>query len=1136
MNHEKSHPSDLVGQIITIPAFPEAVRVLSVRPVGGYLKLEGEGRPSGRLHKAMLKPSDLESVFSNRGQGDAFSAPLEQVQLGLEAHRIRLGYSFDPHFAVSSSVVDPLPHQLEAVYRYLLPQPRVRFMLADDPGAGKTVMAGLLLKELLFRGALERVLIVTPANLTDQWRREMSEKFHETFSVMNSATVNAAYGQNPWEAEGRVITSIDFAKREEHRRDLEAVSWDLIIVDEAHKMTATVRPGGTESSDAADKVAKSERYRLGEVLSLTATHFVLLTATPHRGDPEGFRLLLDLVEPGLFATTGLLEQAVRGEENPLFLRRLKEDMVGFDGKPLFPPRHPHTVGYRLSRTERDLYEAVTSYVTEHFARAFTLRRRNIGFAMTVLQRRLTSSVYAIYKSLKGRHDRLTRLRAQAIDATVLAGDDGELPDNWEDLSEEETWRLEQELLERLTLARNLPQLDAEISALKKLVEMAEFQVRLKQERKLEELRRVMTELLGTARDGDLNERLLIFTEHKDTLDFLKGEIKAWGYRVTSIDGSMKLEERIAAEREFRDEAQVMIATEAAGEGINLQFCHLMVNYDLPWNPNRLEQRMGRIHRYGQKLEVHIYNLVAENTREGEVLGKLLSKLEEMRAAMGSERVYDVLGEILADVDLENLMRENLAQRVSLEAIKASLDARLDERVVRRLLEKTEVALARQFVNLAALEKDVEASRLQRLHPEYTERFFRAAFAHLGGRLEGRATPGLFAVTSVPPSLRDSQHPAVRRFGGIPRAYPRVAFDKGRARELDAELISPGHPLFEVTLEQTLAASRDALHAGTTLHLPDLGGEALLGFYLLAVQDATGGRAHERLVCLEHTADGVRLVPNHILLDAVPAEVGLESGLGAGEDEMEVFLADTVLPAFLGETVSTRGKNLAIREKYAQSSYRHLLRESQTKLAKYRVEARTKDMTLAIAQEERRQELLTRRFSGLRTRLEQERNLSPRPPELLTLARALPAPPTPEEAGDEPAHSREVEMTAMRVALEYERAEGRVPVDVSLDGVGYDLHSQSPEGTPMGQRERRHIEVKGRAGVGGVKLYVSEVVTAGRLGAEYYLYIVSNCASAKPTLEIVRDPVNALGAEVKAVQFDVPLSAWKAVATPAGSEG
>ncbi|MCX7783121.1 MAG: DUF3883 domain-containing protein, partial [Meiothermus sp.] len=492
-------------------------------------------------------------------------------------------------------------------------------------------------------------------------------------------------------------------------------------------------------------------------------------------------------------------------------------------------------------------------------------------------------------------------------------------------------------------------------------------------------------------------------------------------------------------------------------------------------------------------------------------------------AMGGERVYDVVGELLSEVNLEELMRQNLADRVSLEDIKARLEARLDEQVIRGLMENTQVALARQFVNLATLSRDVEISRLQRLHPEYTERFFRLAFAALGGQIESRTTPGLFAIPSVPYALREKNHPAARRFGGIPREYRRIAFEKTRARALDAELIAPGHPLFEVVLEETLTRTQEALQVGTTLYLPELQEDALLGFFTLAVQDATGAKVGERLAALKQTAQGFEIAPNHQLLDAVEAPHNTPFALPTSADPLVEYASNHLLEPYLAEVGEARGQNLAIREKYATQSFNHLKRDAQKKLAKYYQEQhRGKDMAAAIRQEERRFEQLNQRFERLTQQLAQERSLSPLPPRLVCLVRALPAPLS-ENVDGEPSSDPQIEAIAMQVAMDYERSQGRVPVDVSRDGVGYDLHSQTPDG-----KERRAIEVKGRAGLGGVKLYVSEVVTAGRLGPEYYLYIVTNCAT-QPVLQIIRDPAGALGAEVKAVQFEVSLAAWQAVA-------
>ncbi|GMA17321.1 DEAD/DEAH box helicase [Deinococcus metallilatus] len=589
----------LLDRPLRSPIFPEPVRVIRVERAGTRHKVTAEGLSTHRIHQRMLNGADIAALMHLvADQRTDFAGDPELFALGVEARRIQLGYTFDPFFAVSASRIDPLPHQLEAVYGVLLKRPRIRFLLADDPGAGKTIMGGLLLKELRYRKLLDRVLIVTPANLTDQWRREMHDKFGETFQVINRDVAGLSYGENPWEGENLVVTSVDFAKRDENLEHLRRVHWDLVIVDESHRLSAT---------KYGSEIKRSQRYKLGEMLAQTSAHMLLLTATPHQGDDEKFRLLLDLLEPDLFATAGLLREAAGKGENPIMLRRLKEDMTDFDSKPLFPPRYVHTPQFRLSPSERALYDRVTDYVTKHFRKAWDDRRRNVGLAMTVLQRRLASSSYAISRSLE---NRLKRLQALRDDVNNLADDPylGYTEDELEDLPEEERWELEDRIAERLTLARNLPQLEAEIRELEFLSREARTLAKLEQDRKLLELLKVLGKLNG--------EKLLVFTEHKDTLNFLVTVLQKQGYAVTHIDGSMGLEERVGREHEFRDSAQVMVATEAAGEGINLQFCSVMVNYDLPWNPTRLEQRMGRIHRYGQKYEVNIHNLIAEGTREG----------------------------------------------------------------------------------------------------------------------------------------------------------------------------------------------------------------------------------------------------------------------------------------------------------------------------------------------------------------------------------------------------------------------------------------------------------------------------------------------------------------------------------------
>ncbi|WP_027892736.1 helicase-related protein [Calidithermus chliarophilus] len=1079
----------LVDRVLQAPFWPEPVRVLRVAPAGGRYAVVAEGLSSRQTHHRLLGEADVADLLrSGQSEERPFGGDGELFALGVEARRIQLGYAFDPFFAVSASRIDPLPHQLEAVYGVLLKKSRVRFLLADDPGAGKTVMAGLFLKELKYRGVLERALIVTPANLTDQWQRELKEKFGETFEVMNRDSATAAYQDNPWEKRSQLITSIDFAKREENLSLLERVQWDLVIVDESHKLSAT-RYGA--------EVKKSQRYRLGEVLARSSTHLLFLTATPHQGDDEKFRLLLDLLEPDLFANTALLQEAARKNENPILLRRLKEDMTDFEGKPLFPPRYVHSLSFKLSPSERELYAKVSDYVGKHFKRAWDERRRNVGLAMTVLQRRLASSTYAIAQSLENRQRRLESLRQQV--AALQENPYGEYTEEeLEEMAEDERWRVENAIAERLTLARNLPELEAELGELEVLVKQARTLARLEDDRKLKELLSVLEKL------GD--EKLLIFTEHKDTLRFLVEVLRKRGYAVTSIDGSMTLEERVMREREFRDSAQVMVATEAAGEGINLQFCAVMVNYDLPWNPTRLEQRMGRIHRYGQRYDVHIYNLVAEGTREGEVLKVVLDKLEVMRAQMGSDRVYDVVGELLSDVNLEALILEHLTGRKTLAEIRAVVEARLSPERVEFIREVTLEALAKRELDLSRLREERERSEHYRLQPEYTQRFFVRALTRLGGGVERRGD-GLFRVT-VPYDLTR------RRPGVLAREYGKVTFDPKVRQE--AELIAPGHPLFDLVLEETLAQAAPVLRQGAAFQT-DQGTEGVLGYLEMSVVDGLGQTVSRRLYAAV-AADTVQAVPAEFIVDTEPAPSHELPSVdaAAAKEKLLAWAYDQVLDSFFEEVVSERRREVHIRRKYARRSLEYLIEESVRKLTQYKLKSDEGEaMRLAILQEERKLKDLEERLKSLDDVLARAEALHPQPAEVFAQAYLRPRPlGVPSE--DDPAVRKAVEEAAMRVSMAYEAAQGRQPRDVSLENLGYDIRSGD-----------RHIEVKGRAGVGPVVLTPNEWISARRIGGQYWLYIVTE-ALTRPRLHLIQDPAAKLtpGEEVSVVRYVLPLEEWQ----------
>jgi SNF2 family DNA or RNA helicase len=704
-----------IGDIIKSPLWPEPIEVKLFKKTDRYFHLIGSMTDSHELIERLITEEESKKI-SILSLDNLCNEEPWKVFLTLETIRYRYASLFDPLLAVNTSKIDPLPHQIEAVYGYILKLPRIRFLIADDPGAGKTIMAGLIIKELRLRKLINRVLIVCPGHLRDQWVRELDEKFKEKFVPVSRSFLDAFYAENVWNRENSIITSIDFIKQEQILPSLSASDFDLIIVDEAHKMSAYMY---------GNKLEKTERYRLGEILSKMSEHLLFLTATPHKGDPENFRLFLDLLEPGSFATADMINQSIQNKDNQLFLRRVKEDLKDFEGKPLFLPRYVVTKTFNLgtqSPHEKDLYNELSSYIENQYNLAMQKdKKRNIAFALVILQRRMASSVFALLKSLERRKKRLSDLMDSISEKTSINTKSINFEDT-EELSEEERWK-EEEVWESLSVAENREELQKEILTLDSLIKRAKEILSIEEEIKLIELKKSLKELESKFSEPQ-DRKIIIFTESKDTLTYLEKKIREWGYSVNVIHGGMKLDERVQAEKVFKNQTQILVATEAAGEGINLQFCHLMVNYDIPWNPNRLEQRMGRIHRYGQNKEVFIFNLVAEDTREGKVLNRLFKKLDEIRKALGSDKVFDCLGEVLFEKNLSQLLVEAAANSRDINEILKEIDINVDEDYISRVKESLGESLATHFIDYTRIKEIGNKAKENRLIPEYTESFFK----------------------------------------------------------------------------------------------------------------------------------------------------------------------------------------------------------------------------------------------------------------------------------------------------------------------------------------------------------------------------------------------------------------------------
>ena len=671
-----------VGQTLIGPLFNEPMRVETVSAAGNSSWVVGlVGAQSERFRRVTMSEADLAAITILDAEM-AFNGDGNLLRLGIQAYSLGIAYEFDPYFGLSISRVDPLPHQLEAVYDYLLKLARVRFLLADDAGAGKTIMAGLLIKELKLRGMCERILIVAPANLAFQWQRELKEKFDEKFFVIKGDDIRDQFGVNQWLEQKQLITSLDLAKRTEILPGLRQVHWDLIIVDEAHRMSWS------------PPARKTARYALGELLRDISDHMLLLTATPHKGDPANFSLFLQLLDVDAYADVKSIREAMDRRRAPFYLRRTKEAMVYFPerqpdntwvAKKIFTKRIPHTVDFHIDGAEFDLYKSVTRFVKRQSARAAAAgddpRARAVGFLMALYQRRLASSTRAVCCSLENRARRLDVGLKKAQEIARTAPPDLPDADELEEMEEGDRERLEH-ILEAISLAGNAEDVRAEIAELKQLAVQAKAVETSGVEAKLSRLKNLMQEQ-GFFDHPD--QRLLLFTEFKDTLDYLVAKLVEWGFRVGSIHGSMRIGSRddpgsrLHTEQQFREGAiQILVATEAAGEGINLQCCNILFNYDIPWNPNRLEQRMGRIHRYGQTKNCLIFNFVATNTIEGRVLQRLLDKLQEIRNALNDDAVFNVVGEVLPAAQIERVLRDYYAGHLG--------DADLEDRLLHNVDE------------------------------------------------------------------------------------------------------------------------------------------------------------------------------------------------------------------------------------------------------------------------------------------------------------------------------------------------------------------------------------------------------------------------------------------------------------------
>jgi superfamily II DNA or RNA helicase len=1132
--------------------FTRAVRVESYEEIApGILHLQVR-HSSGVQDETDISADDLAAILTDTSVGEQRLVKPQDLFLWVESQRIRLAFAHDPMFAVSLSGVRGLPHQIEAVYRWMLPQPRLRFVLADDPGAGKTIMGGLLLKELRLRSVVERCLILCPAPLTMQWQSELLDKFDESFEIVSSEQIRHQVGRNPWQRFPQVIASIDFAKQDGVREELLRAEWDLVIVDEAHKASAR--------SKNDDSVEKTRRYQVVEGVSRQAERLLLLTATPHSGDEDRFTRFLGLLDPDQFATPDLVRKQIEAPDNPYFLRRLKEDLKDERGNDLFVRRHVHTQPFQMSTDELQLYRDVTTHVNKYLGTVGGSRGNAVALARTVLQRRMASSVGAIRSSLIRRADKLTELADQletmkpAEQQRRLAGL-GRIPagatiDDLETGSEDVDERTDDYLATQVSTAAEVGQLRTEVTALRRLINQAERVAALGQERKLAALDECLKRTqFAELRDG--HGKLLIFTEHRDTLNYLADNLAAWGYRVCTIHGGHSPADRRRIQQEFRQSAQVCVATEAAGEGINLQFCHLVINYDLPWNPVRLEQRMGRVHRIGQTADCWVFNFCATNTVEGDLLAALHLKLEAMAVALHG-RVYDVIGDLLAinGLDFERLVRDTLANPTA-SNVRRAKDAinKLDATRLEAYEKATGVALAKKWVDTTWVRGANVRSEEKRLMPEYVEAFFLAAGERTGMRI-ARRVDGLLRIDHVPVALRSEDLTAVKQRGRPDPEYRKLTFRKEQ-RELsdheEAALCSPGHPLFAAVTE---AMEREMELVG----VPQAGAAfvdpvATKPYYVhLFAHEIVGESTHgtpepafAEVVAILDDEHGLEQAPADVLHTLTPAPDRQDATppaaarIKAATDWLRVHVQ---MPA-TGVERKERLAQADLRRKYLGEAMDAQQERLQQQWQAYDEKVNAGDESYRLQRDN-----TARRLSELRHRrsskLEALQRLGVvRPGKVTHLGTACVLAPA---LADDPdvtimRANKEVEEAAVAAAMAYEREDGWTPeyVGDARDGSGFDIRSR--RSLSDGTEQVRRIEVKGRgAPSGDVGLYRTEWYAAQRWEGGFWLYVVYDALGRRPNLVRVQDPYHKLANVTPITQitgYRVPGASIEAYVRTAG---
>ncbi len=1144
-------------------------KILEVQPQGENDAIVAYRCPNGKLDEKILSQADLSNLQECSEQRWSFDADGANFRLASEAKRMQNAHLVDPFAAVDTSNIDPYPHQIEAVYQRLLNQQPLRFLLADDPGAGKTIMSGLLIRELMLRGDVSRCLIVAPGNLVEQWQAELATKFSLEFEIFNRENRHASRVGNPFEKENFLLARMDQLARNKYLiEDLQDSEWDLVIVDEAHKMSAP---------QYGVKVKRTKRYQLGEKLRDCTRHFLLLTATPHDGKVENFNNFMRLLDPERFE--GRLRQHEEPVVNDLMRRYVKENLTTFEGKRIFPKREATTLHFSLSPQENALYVKVTDYVREGVKAAARMRQAGnwrVGivthFALIGLQRRLASSPAAIHESLKRRHQRLSnRARefnkhlTQPLSATEVPEGLKQLKKlddiDYEDYSDQELEDYETEAIEVAMVSETLTELQQEIKQLEDLLQLAKAVRDSGEDTKWRELR----QWLRSEEFRSSNQKLIIFSEYLDTLEYIAnrvaGELGSQNAVVT-IHGGLQRQSRRNIQDKFINvpAVKVLVATDAAGEGVNLQVANKMVNYDLPWNPNRIEQRFGRIHRIGQERPCYLYNLVAHETREGQVFTRLFEKIEQQRKTFG-DQVYDILGATVINKSLPGLLLDAITSEASAvhqeymeETIEKEIGKIGDQ--MKSMLE--ERALVTDFSELSsnrAIRRQMEEAKVYKLQPNFVRAFFTAALEQFGGSIAEREQ-GCYEIARVPYLIRQLANPAK---GAVHERYKRVTFDKAlinspkNNRPLPlanalatasgtppvdspkigpALLVAPGTALLDAVVNSVLSRYEATLKKGAILvDADDLSTDIRLLLYfehtITDGREQPGGDA---------TPASKRFLYVEIDREGRCKNAGLEPYLGYSpiedneNDLLREQIATQVDLSWADEAIENEARKWVI-EKLANRHFQDVSKIVKERVEKVRAAVKQRLESEILYWDKRAQDLMLDEKAG-RTRagrltqalqradelehkldtrldlLEKEETLSNHPPVVVSAAMIVPQGLLDRMGGKSwdssaEASRMETDRRAMEAVMEAEKNLGRIPEVQSHSNPGYDILSRDPA-----DETYRFVEVKGYLSqTTEISVSAQQVQKAKTNPNSWILAVVAvpSELSGKPSVRYLKEP-------------------------------